>query len=405
VLSLEDALACVAAALPVAPPAREEVALADARGRVLAADVRMDHDVPPFRRSTMDGYALGAGSFVVGQGLPVGGSSAAGDAPGARLAAGTAWRVMTGAPLPEGAARVVPFEWTDEGTTTVVLQRAPGQDTFLVERGEHAAAGDVVVPAGTRLAGAALGALATAGAVRVPVVCAPVVAVLGTGDELVPPDEQPGPGRIRNSNGPMLTALACDAGADGRDHGIAGDAPAALQAALGVALDGADVVLTSGGVSRGDHDLVPGLLEGLGVRCLFHRWAVQPGGPLWCGVRGDALVVGLPGNPAASRVGFELLVRPVLAQRLGRPWCARATVTARYAGPCGRAGPRRRYRPATITTDATGRLEAHALPWRGSGDPFSMALAPAWIVLPEDRDPPVDRDGVALVDVVVLEGP
>ncbi|MEZ6008396.1 MAG: molybdopterin-binding protein [Planctomycetota bacterium] len=202
----------------------------------------------------------------------------AGDAPGARLAAGEASLVMTGAPMPEGATCVVPFEWTDEGREAVTLARPAGDDAFVVEAGAHAAAGTVILSAGTRLPAAAPGALATAGVAEVSVFARPRVAVLGTGDELVPVATVPGPGRIRNSNGPLLTALATAAGAEARDHGIASDEEGPLRAALASALDGADIVLTSGGVSRGDRDLVPGLLPELGVRELFHRWAVQPGG-------------------------------------------------------------------------------------------------------------------------------
>ncbi|MCB9902305.1 MAG: molybdopterin molybdotransferase MoeA [Planctomycetes bacterium] len=403
-LRLEEALRRVADALPRGGRRVERVPLAAAVGRVLAADVRMDHDVPPFRRATMDGYAFVAAPEP-GVPVPVTLRVSAGDAPGARLAAGEASLVMTGAPMPEGATCVVPFEWTDEGREAVTLARAAGDDAFVVEAGAHAAAGTVILSAGTRLPAAAPGALATAGVAEVSVFARPRVAVLGTGDELVPVATVPGPGRIRNSNGPLLTALATAAGAEARDHGIASDEEGPLRAALASALDGADIVLTSGGVSRGDRDLVPGLLAELGVRELFHRWAVQPGGPLWCGVRGETLVVGLPGNPAASRVGFELLVRPALDALAGQAFVPRAGVKAFWQGAWGRAMPRRRFRPVDVHVDADGTLIATSRPWRGSGDPFALSDAPAWLVLPEDTPAPEAGPRGTLVDVLLLDVP
>ncbi|MGE0190808.1 MAG: gephyrin-like molybdotransferase Glp [Planctomycetota bacterium] len=403
-LRLEEALRRVADALPRGGRAVERVPLTASVGRVLADDVRMDHDVPPFRRATMDGYAF-VKAPAVGVPVPVTGRVSAGDAPGARLGPGEASLVMTGAPLPAGATCVIPFEWTDEGRDAVTLARPAGDDPFVVEAGAHAARGAVVVSAGTRLSAAAPGALATAGLAEVPVFARPRVAVLGTGDELVAVDVAPGPGRIRNSNGPLLAALATHAGAVSRDLGIAPDDEHALRASLAAALEGADVVLTSGGVSRGDRDLVPALLTGLGVREIFHRWAVQPGGPLWCGIRGDTLVVGLPGNPAASRVGFELLVRPALDALGGLPFAPRACVQATWAGSWGKPMPRRRFRPVAVHVDAQGGLVATSLPWRGSGDPFALADAPAWLVLPEDTPAPVPGPRGVVVDVLLFALP
>jgi molybdopterin molybdotransferase len=394
--SVEQALDLVRKAAGDPRRPTETVALAEALGRVLAEDVAMDHDVPPFRRATMDGFALRRADLAAGVRLPVVGRSTAGDPAPPALGAGEAIRIMTGAPLPPEADFVVPFEWTQADDHEVHI-REVGRGPNLVEQGAHVAAGEVVLSGGTRVGPGALGALATAGRAEVRVIRPPSVAVLGTGTELVPVGTPPGPGQIRNSNSAALLGQAEAAGARGIDLGIAKDDPGGLDAAIRRGLD-ADVLLLSGGVSKGDLDLVPRALEEAGVTCVFHRWAVQPGGPLWFGTRGDTLVFGLPGNPAATFVGFELLVRPALDTRFGRPLEARATLRARYPETGGRAFPRRRFRPVTLHTTDDATLEARLLPWRGSGDPFGFAVATGLAVLPEGRPIP------EVVEVVPLGG-
>ena len=394
--SVEQALDLVRKAAGAPRRLTETVALRDALGRVLAEDVAMDHDVPPFRRATMDGFALREADLAPGARLPVAGRSSAGEATPPDLDAGQAIRIMTGAPLPLAADFVVPFEWT-EATDEEVHIREVGRGPNLVEQGAHVAAGEVVLSAGTRLRPGALGALATAGRAEVLVAAAPTVAVLGTGTELVPVATPPGPGQIRNSNSAALLGQARAAGASGIDLGIAKDDPGGLDAAIRRGLD-SDLLLLSGGVSKGDLDLVPRTLEAAGVTCVFHRWAVQPGGPLWFGTRGDTLVFGLPGNPAGTFVGFELLVRPALDTRFGLPLAARGTLRARYPEPGGRAFPRRRFRPVTLHAGEGALLEAQLLPWRGSGDPFGFAIAEGLAVFPEGQPIP------EVVDVIPLGG-
>ncbi len=384
--SVEQALELVRKAAGAPRRLTETVALGEALGRVLAEDVAMDHDVPPFRRATMDGFALHAADLAPGARLPVVGMSAAGDAAAPGLGAGEAIRVMTGAPLPAAADFVVPFEWTECEETRVHI-REVGNGPNIAEQGAHVPAGEVVLLQGARVGPGALGALATAGCAEVPVVAPPTVAVLGTGTELVPVATSPGPGQIRNSNSVSLLGQARAAGASGIDLGIAKDEPGGLDAAIHRGLE-SDVLVLSGGVSKGDFDLVPGALEDAGVTCVFHRWAVQPGGPLWFGTRGDTLVFGLPGNPAATFVGFEMLVRPALDTRFGRVLEPRATLRAFYPEPGGRARPRRRFRPVTLHPGTGATLEARLLPWRGSGDPFGFAAAEALAVFPEGQPIP-----------------
>lgn len=362
-----------------APRARlEHVPLAAALGRVLAADVRMDHAVPPFRRAAMDGFALGP---AAGGAWTVVGRVAAGEASARRLAPGEAMRVMTGAPVPDGTCGVLPFEQArEEGASVRAAQGLPAA-THVVEVGEHVGAGEVVLRAGTHLQAGAVGVLAAAGVVQVPVAARPRVAVLATGDELVDVAATPGPAQIRNSNNPALQAAVALHGGEPVGLGVAGDAQPALEEALRAGL-AHDVLLVSGGVSKGDLDLVPRVLLRLGVKAAFHGWRVQPGGPLWFGQRDATLVFALPGNPAASFVGMELLVAPALATRLGRPFAPRRAWRLPWAGadtgPYGRV----RLRPARLE-DGPGGLQAQPVAWKGSGDPFALAAAEALAVLPE----------------------
>ncbi len=403
VLSVEQALELVERAAARGPAPVEPVALCDAQGRVLAADVRMDHDVPPFRRAAMDGYAV-ADAAPAGARFRVVGRVAAGEAPAARLRPGEAVRVMTGAPVPEGAGRVLPFEHTEAHGAEVVVRRAAGPETHVVEPGAHVRAGTRVLAAGTRLSPGAVGVLATAGVSTVPVAARPRVAVLATGSELVEVDALPGPAQIRNSNNPTLRAQAQSAGALVLDLGVARDEPGALTAALARGLS-ADVLLVSGGVSAGDLDLVPGALGRLQVEAVFHGWAVQPGGPLWFGTRGGTAVFALPGNPAASFVGFEILVRPLLGQRQGLPFDAPHPWRARWHGVDPGPHARRRFRPVRLEPAPGGSLRALPVPWKGSGDPFALGAAEALAELPEAGLPgPESEVGLRLLGGALAPG-
>lgn len=380
-LSVEQALELARAAVGSHPVRPEHVPLSQAGGRVLGDDVRMDHDVPPFRRAAMDGYAL-AGPVERGGTRRVTRRVAAGQAPGAALNPGEAVRVMTGAPVPDGSRCVVPFEQAREQDGVLELLGATSGASHIVEPGEHVAAGAVVLTRGERLGPAAVGVLAAAGVSYVPVAPRPSAAVLATGSELVAVSQRPGPAQIRNSNNPTLAAQARAAGAEVTDLGLAADEPVALAAALARGL-AHDLLLVSGGVSMGDLDLVPACLLSLSVRCVFHGWGVQPGGPLWLGVRERCVVLALPGNPAASFVGFEVLGVPLLRARLGLPFEGRARLSARWLGPDPGPAARRRYRPVRLASGADGVLEAQPVAWKGSGDPFALARAQALAELPE----------------------
>jgi len=306
-LSLEEAQARVLE--QITPLDGERVAVADAAGRVLAEDARSAVDLPPFASSAMDGFAVRAAD-APGR-FPVVARIAAGVPAPRALDAGEAMAIATGGVVPERADSVIPVEYVVEHDNEVEIPASVVQGDNVRPRGGDVRAGDVVVPARVRLGAAQIGALAAAGLAEV--VCArrPRVAILATGTELRRPGEELGPGEVYEANGLLLaTALAAD-GADIRALPAVADDEAAHRAALEHGLD-ADVLVTSGGVSVGPHDLVRGLLRELGVREVFWGVAVKPGKPVAFGVRGRTLVFGLPGNPVSSLVAGELFVRPAL---------------------------------------------------------------------------------------------
>ncbi len=293
----------------VTPLDSEPVSVAHAAGRVLAEDARAVVDLPPFPSSAMDGFALRAGD-TPGV-LPVVARIAAGVPAPRPLAAGEAMAIATGGVVPDGADSVVPIEDVVDRDNEVEIGSAVGQGDNVRPKGGDVAANDVVVRHGARLGAAQIGALAAAGLAEV--VCArrPRVAILATGTELRRAGDTLGPGEVYDSNGVLLATALASAGADIASLPAVADDEDAHRAALERGLE-ADVLVTSGGVSVGPHDLVRRLLGELGVREVFWGVAVKPGKPLAFGVRGGTLVFGLPGNPVSSLVGCELFVRPAL---------------------------------------------------------------------------------------------
>jgi molybdopterin molybdotransferase len=290
------------------PLGSESVPLDDALGRILAEDVSSPGDMPPFDSSAMDGYAVVAGPAAE---LPVVGESRAGAPAAVALGPGEAIRISTGAQVPDGADAVVPVERTESRDGRV---RTPetARGANIRRAGEDVRAGELVLHAGTELSPAELAVLASFG--RREAVCGlrPRVAVLATGDELVPPGRPLGPGQIRDSNAVALAALARSAGATVVMNRIVGDDRRATVDALGEALAAADVVCVSGGVSVGPHDHVKPALAELGTEERFWGVRLKPGKPTWFGVAGRTLVFGLPGNPVSAIVTFHLFARPAL---------------------------------------------------------------------------------------------
>jgi molybdopterin molybdotransferase len=289
----------------VRPLGAEDVAVADASGRYAAADAVSAVDLPPFPSSAMDGYAVRAAD-TPGE-LRVVGQSAAGRPADVVLGAGEAIEISTGAVVPDGADAVVPVELTQPGVTVEAV--SPGNN--VRPRGGDVRAGDVIVEAGARIGPPQVGALAAAGLVTVRCARRPRVAVLATGSELRRPGEELGPGQIYESNSLLIAAQLRDAGAEPIVLDAVSDDRDATVAALARGLE-ADLLITSGGVSVGPHDLVRAALAALGTVEVFWRVAVKPGKPIAFATRGETLVFGLPGNPVSSLVGFELFVRPAL---------------------------------------------------------------------------------------------
>jgi molybdopterin molybdotransferase len=295
--------------------AAETVSLSRAAGRVVAEPALARTDLPPFPSSAMDGYAVRA-EETPGR-LPVHGRIAAGSPLASPLPVGSAAAIATGATVPEGANAVVPVELTAESDGFVEIQQAAGLGTHIRERGGDVREGERIVAPGTVLASPQIGALAAAGVAEV--VCArrPRVAVLATGSELRSPGEPLEPGQIYESNRTMISVVLATTGAEIVKLPVVRDDEDAHRRALAEGLE-ADVLVTSGGVSMGPHDLVRRVAAELGVEEVFWGVAVKPGKPLSFGVRGSTLVFGLPGNPVSSLVGSVLFVCPALRALQGQ---------------------------------------------------------------------------------------
>jgi molybdopterin molybdotransferase len=370
------------------PLAAAETVLSPAvLGLVLAADAAADRDVPPHDKSMMDGYAVRCADLPAGRGvLRVLEEITAGRTPQHPVGAGETSRIMTGAPVPFGADAVVVVERTRllEGGRVQVEDRPPQAGQNILRRGREMRADEVVLPAGTVLRPQEIGLLATAGRARVAVVPAARVAVLSTGDELVEASETPGPGQIRNSNGPMLLALAARAGAAARSLGIARDRLDSLRPLVEEGLRD-DVLLLSGGVSAGVLDLVPGVLADAGVVAHFHKVAMKPGKPVLFASR-DAggrrsLVFGLPGNPVSALACFVLFVRPALRRLAGHADAGPRTVPAVLAEDFPYRTDRPTYHPARLEATPDG-WRVRPVPWFGSADLRGLTQADALLPLP-----------------------
>jgi len=306
-LTLEEAQERVLAL--ARPLEAEPVPIGEVAGRVVAEDVRARVDLPPFASSAMDGFAVRAADLPGT--LAIAGESAAGRPYDAVLEPGTAVAISTGAVVPEGADSVVPIERVVHNDNNVEISLTFERGAHVRPRGGDVSANDVVLAAGARLSPARIAAAAAAGVAELLCTRRPRVAVLATGSELVAPGETLLPGQIYETNGLMLSSALAAAGAEVVSEPPAADDEAALRGALERGL-AADVLVTSGGVSVGEHDLVRAVERELGVEEVFWRVSIKPGKPVSFGVREDTLVFGLPGNPVSALVGCELFVKPAL---------------------------------------------------------------------------------------------
>lgn len=382
---VDDHLAAILGMLP--PPEPIELRLSDALGLVLGAEVTSHVSVPAFANSAMDGYAVVASDLAQATEaepvhLPVAGEVLAGSADLPTVEPGQCVRIMTGAALPPGADAVVPVETTSGGGGQVAFHRPVEQGTHVRTPGEDLEPGQPLVAAGRRLAPADIGLLAVAGVARVSCIPPPRVVVLSTGDELVPPGNQPGPGHIRDANGPMLAAMVRATGAIPFSAGIVRDDRKALMYALDTNLGHADLIICTGGASAGTRDLLPDVISALGDATSV-KVAMKPGMPQIRGIIGECPVIGLPGNPVSAFVSFEVFVRPAIRKLQGRRDVQRPTVVARASEKLTAPLHKRGYQRVRLTRDGAvwvASLTGH----QGSHVITSIARADGLAVIPED---------------------
>ncbi|HEU5199762.1 MAG TPA: gephyrin-like molybdotransferase Glp [Ktedonobacterales bacterium] len=386
-LSVEEALERILAEIERLEP--ENVALPEAAGRVLAESISAREAIPPFANSAMDGYALRSedvqtASATQPSRLRLVGVVQAGRVAERPIGAGEAMRILTGAPLPPGANAVIQQELTQAGEGWVEVQQiiAPGNNVRYA--GEDIRSGAEVLAAGAEIGPSEIGVLASLGVTQVAVYRRPIVAILATGDELVELHEALLPGQIRNSNSYLVAAAVARAGGIPRPLGIARDRVEELRSKL-LAAQEADLIITSGGVSVGDYDLVKDILREQGV-IDFWRVNLRPGKPLAFGRLGGTPFLGLPGNPVSAAVTFELFARPVLRKMQGFATILRPVVHARLLDAINDVSSRRHYvrarveiRDGAFAATTTGPQESHIL--------TSMLGANALLVIPENHPP------------------
>ncbi len=409
-ISLEEARALVCGA--VAPTDVEEVGLLDAVGRVAASDLTSDIDVSPFAHSAMDGFALRAAEIGTATeeapvALRVIAEIGAGDVFAGVIGAGECVRIMTGACLPDDADAVVKYEIVavvegDGRTGSTVSFAAPTKvGSNIRPAGEEARAGEVVVAAGEVISAAGVGFLAGCGVLEVPVRRRPRVAVIATGSELVPPTEVPGPGKIRNSNSYAMAACASRAGAVPHILPIVEDTYEALRAAVDAASREYDFVVTTGGAANGDYDFIKLVVADLG-ELKMATVNMRPGKAQTFGLVNGTPVFGLPGNPAAAYVGFELIIRPALRTMQGYGFLDHPVVRARLTQNEKNRDPRRIFLRGTLTRAADGVFEVTPARNQSSGLFGPIQKTNCMAVLPDGTEP---QPAGTMVDCILLDVP
>ena len=400
-ISVEEALKTILEGIH--PLGCEKFPIISALDCVIGEDIVSGRTIPPLTNSAMDGYAVvSADTAFASKGKPAV-LDVLEDVPAGRVATqpirkGQAIRIMTGAPLPEGADSVVRVEDTeaDQGKVKIFVAAAPGLD--IREAGEDVKKGELVISKGTVLRAAEIGMLAALGRSYASVHQRPVVAIISTGDELVEVDETPGPGKIVNSNGYSLAALVLEAGGIPLQVGIARDTREDLLAKFKTAAQ-ADIVVSSGGVSVGDYDLVKDIMTEIGSRIQFWRVAMRPGRPLAFGRLEDKPLFGLPGNPVSSMVSFAQFIRPAILKMRGYRDIFRKTVRAEITEGYKKKQGLTYFLRARVEF-RNGKYLAALTGEQGSGILKSMVLANSLIVLPEDITSvkPGDEVAVQLLD-------
>lgn len=387
-IGVEEHLARILSTVRVAAPTRR--ALDGAQGCVLAEDLRSRVSLPGFDNSAMDGYAVHSDDvqrateqFPVR--LPVEGDIAAGDTTRRRLRPGRTFRIMTGAPVPEGADAVVPVEQTDAGVERVTIREGVPHGRHIRPQGEDVGEGQVVLRAGTRLGPRQLALAAAVGHGDALVIPLPRVVVISTGDELIPPGQVPGFGQVVDSNGPMLAAAARDLGVVASRIGGVADEPETVSRVLRQQLMRADAIITTGGVSMGAYDAVKEVLSQLGTM-QFDRVAMQPGKPQGFGTLGDEAipVFNLPGNPVSSLVSFEVFVAPALRRMAGRAAFESVPVQAVVDEGWRSPGAKTQFARVVVTSTDSEPLRVRLAGGQGSHVLGSLADAHGLAIVPPE---------------------
>lgn len=397
-ISVEDAVRIVVENVEILEP--QLVDIQDALGYSLAVDVISDIDMPPFNKSAMDGYALIAEdtSFAPVE-LEVIENISAGCLPKMNIKRGQASRIMTGAIVPETADAVIMVEDTEsiEGANKVRILKQVKMGKNIAIRAEDMRQGQVVLKKGKALRPQEIGVLASVGVKDVQVIRSPSIGIIATGDELVEIDKKPDLGQIRNSNSFSLASQALQLVKDVEILGIAKDKKEDISSMICSGLK-KDILILSGGVSMGDYDLVGEVLKGLGTHIYFDKVALRPGKPTLFGKNGDTVIFGLPGNPVATLVTFELFVYPAIRKMMGFNRYNRPLIKAVLKGDYQVRGKRKEYRPAFIEQEGE-RLQVSPVPWHGSADLLSMTIANCLLIVPDDL---AKLNAGQLVDVIIM---
>ncbi len=398
VLRVEEARAQILSTVSTLEP--EHVPLLEAADRVLAQEVAADRDIPPLTNSAMDGYAVRSADLGdETTRLRVVGEAAAGHRADVSVGPGEAVRIMTGAPIPEGADTVVRFEDTLLSGDWVEILRPPSHGKNVRQAGEDVRQGQIVLEPGKILRPQEIGMLAALGQMSVSVIRRPRVAILGTGDEVVPPDQKPGPSQIRDANSYTVAAQVQRYGGIPLILGVARDEEALVRRGISDALErDADFIITSGGVSVGDFDLVKQVMNAEGE---MHFWSLnmKPGRPMAFGSVGGVPLLGLPGNPVAAMLSTELYAGPAILKMQGFAVWSWSTVRASLTEPIERKDRRRHYLRVILQETDAG-YEATLTGDQGSGILNSLVQADGLAVIPEDAQHlPVG----AMVEVMLLE--
>ena len=378
----------------------ETVPLVESRGRVLAEAVSADRDYPPFHRSTRDGYAVRSGEVASAPvKLKCVGEIAAGQVYPAVVAAGQCVEIMTGAPLPEGADAVVMVEYTEQQGESVLIKKSVSAGANVVRRGSEARKGEGLLEAGARIGYPEISLLGQVGHARVRVYRRPRVAVVSTGDEIVPVEARPGAAQIRNSN---VYSMAAQVAAHGGEPVLLGNAADDMKEIERTVLRGLeeDLLVLTGGVSMGKYDLVEAVLRRLGANFCFDAVAIRPGRPAVFAVCQGKYVFGLPGNPVSTMVTFELLVAPALALLSGASVPPLRFLKARLREAVTQTTKLSLFVPAVLEGEGSDVM-VRALSWKGSGDVVTVARADCFLVVPDS----VDRlEAGSWVDVMSRDG-